>query len=64
MKLAKKLLIITLLLSLFAPSAAVNNQKSASELTLVAEKGTTPVDYDNFDDTTIHPKSINIIIAI
>lgn len=60
MKLAKKLLIITLLLSLFAPSAAVNNQKSASELTLVAEKGTAPDDYDKQSPDITSLKSIRI----
>ena len=61
MKLAKKLLILTLMAAILT-TAAINSQKPHSEVTLIT--GTETTDYEDHDIKDKQPHSIHTIKAV
>lgn len=64
MKLIKKLLIVTLLLSMLASVPTRRIQNPSCKTMLLSDKNTEPVDYNKTGDNIIKPKSLPSIKAI
>lgn len=63
MKLAKKLLILTLMASVLTSTAAINSKKPHSEKIFLTDADTGTSEYEEHELKIVYPHSITIIIA-